>query len=194
MDKQQRNTLIITVFIIIVILAVVAWLLWQQFNQEDEPIVNENINQAVNTGVVVVNVNVNTGTPLINEENVEDLEISRVAILFAERFGSFSTEANYQNILDLKEYMTSKMWSWAENYVAKQRLSSSDDTFYGVTTKVLTTSVESQSDSRAELTLSTQRKETTVGESASYIQDITISMRNIEDNWKVDEATWQDVK
>jgi len=195
MTTKQRKTLVIIIAVILLTLAVVAWLIWQQFAPEEPIFTNQNVNEETNVNVVVVNANINTETPPINEETVEELEMRRIANLFTERFGSYSSEANFQNILDLKDYMTGKMWTWADNYVKKQRIiQAGDEAYFGITTKVLSAAVNSQTESKAELLIITQRKETKEDVTTkTYIQDIILQMRKIENDWKVDEATWQDV-
>lgn len=195
MTTKQRKTLVIIIAVMLLTLAVVAWLIWQQFAPEEPTFTNRNVNEETNVNVVVVKANINTETPPINEETVEKLEMRRIANLFTERFGSYSSEANFQNILDLKDYMTGKMWTWADNYVKKQRIiQAGDKTYFGITTKVLSTTINNQTESKAELLIITQRKETKEdGTIKTYTQDIILQMRKIENDWKVDEATWQDV-
>ncbi|MEK7098118.1 MAG: hypothetical protein AAB906_04695, partial [Patescibacteria group bacterium] len=48
--------------------------------------------------------------------NAED-DLKRLALSFAERFGSFSNQAGYQHIKDLKIFMSSSMGEWADQYI-----------------------------------------------------------------------------
>ncbi|MFA6391735.1 MAG: hypothetical protein WCW66_03200 [Patescibacteria group bacterium] len=160
---------------------------------------NVNTNQAVNVNSVVTNTNTtvtntNSTSTAGGTANVEAL-LQPIARNFAERFGSYSSFSNYENITKLEGYMTASMKNWAERFVAEQRANSSaDDKYFGITTKALNVTTDSinEADEKAQFTVTTQRNQTNEGEEAKVIyQDIIIKFIKEGIEWKVIEANWQ---
>ncbi len=124
----------------------------------------------------------------------ERTNVTRVAMAFTERFGSFSNTSDFSNILDQEPIMTSKMIAWAEKYVADQRASTPVSAeYFGTTTRSLSATLSLYDDLRgfATVNIMTQRRETmTTGVTSTYLQPITVEMRKTGGLWKVDSATW----
>ncbi|MEK9152255.1 MAG: hypothetical protein AAB692_02720 [Patescibacteria group bacterium] len=122
--------------------------------------------------------------------------LKRLASAFAERLGSYSNQSNFDNILDLKVFMTSTMAAWADKYAAQQRANQGDAAVYfGVTTRAISTDVASFEDAagKARITVKTQRNETKGDGSAPrvYYQDLRVDFLKLGDTWKIDGAYWQ---
>lgn len=109
---------------------------------------------------------------------------------FTERFGSYSVLANFSNFDELRNVVTEGTWEWLNNYrqeLAKQ----TDPNFIGVTTRVLSTKIVSQSDTEATVLLATQREETlTTGPKISY-RDMLLKLTLFNNQWLVYEVNWQ---
>ncbi|MFA6272358.1 MAG: hypothetical protein WC693_04640 [Patescibacteria group bacterium] len=157
---------------------------------------NANTNQAVNTnGNANSNSapsNTNSPTSDVNA-SVETL-LKPIARNFAERFGSYSSDSNFENITKLGIYMSTSLKKWAENYVAEQQAKTSpDDAYYGVTTRALsiTTDLINEDAGKAEFTVSTQRNQTKLNEDSEIIyQNIKLKFILENNEWKVNEADW----
>lgn len=122
-------------------------------------------------------------------------ELEQIAYSFAERFGSYSNQSTYQNMLDLKTVMTSKMSSWVDNYVQDQITSKKDtSTYSGITTKTVSVKLLNykEGDTKAIAEVSTQRREATGNNNnaSSYGQILKITFLKEGKDWKVDEARW----
>jgi hypothetical protein len=191
MDQKNKRILIIVGAVIIVVVAVA---LWWFTRSTPEPVIN---NATVNKNTNVVVVNVNTQAPANQNTNTNtdtSVALIRLANLFTERFGSYSTQAQFQNVIDLKPFMTTKMQKWADTYVANQKKLVVNATGYTIiATKVLTTTITSQTGTTAEVRLTTLRTEegTTINGQTSYNQDIILHLVKQDANWVVDEAQWQ---
>lgn len=140
----------------------------------------------------------NQPPPEINENRAFNKEdASRLALNFAERFGSYSNQVNFKNITDLKLYMTISMQDWADNYLAQQRSAAKDTSeYYGITTKAVAKEIKEFDDQqgRAVVLVKTIRQEAsgnTDNFSDSFNQDITITIIKEGDVWKVDRAIWE---
>ena len=124
--------------------------------------------------------------------------LERMARSFAERFGSFSNQSNFSNITDLKMVMSKDMQIWAESYIEKnKKFNVADDVYYGLTTKALSTKVESFDDLNGDaiIIVETRRREamgTTNNASKLFNQKILITFVKENQAWRVDSAYWQD--
>ena len=124
-------------------------------------------------------------------------ELKRLAGAFAERFGSYSNQSNYGNILDLKLFMTEKMKDWADDYVS-QAIAKEKNNFiyYGITTKAIAQEVKQYDEDmgEAEILVATSRREA-IGSTAnatSFNQNVLITLIKEKGSWKIDSAYWQD--
>lgn len=188
----------ITFIIIIIILIIVAiFLLF--LRRETPPAVMPEINVNVQVKPAPVELNVNTPViappPVTDEEKLKS-DISRLASAFSERFGSYSNQANFENITDLKVFMTKKMQAWADDFIEKARAEKTDTSIYwGITTRALKTEILNFDESlgKAEILVSTQRREAvgTTTNAKIYYQDISLKFQKEDGIWKVDGAVWE---
>ncbi|MCU0679357.1 MAG: hypothetical protein MUC28_02845 [Planctomycetes bacterium] len=124
--------------------------------------------------------------------------VARMAASFAERFGSFSNQSNFSNIIDLKIFMSSRMQAWADEYVRAQRHKmASNDIYFGITTKAIAQEVKHYDDhvGQAEVLVNTRRREAVnsiANVSNVFNQNIVITFIKEKGAWKVDTASWQD--
>jgi len=190
--ENNRKIYIIAAVVIVVIL--IGVFVWYQFFQDDT-VTNQNVTVTTNNAnIAVVNATVNA-TPAVSGVDAElksdALQLERLAKLFTERFGSYSTDAEYQNILDLRPYMTNKMQVWAEDYVKIQLAREENTTMNRIVTIVASTQEQSVAGIQASMRLSTQRTESGTNEE-TYYQEIVLDFIKDGQNWLVDSATWQD--
>ena len=119
-------------------------------------------------------------------------DLSKIAMAFAERFGSFSNQSNYSNISDLQISMTDSMRAWSNTYI--QQLTAqykNNGAYYGITTHALISTVSSFDDKtgRAEIVVTTQRTES--DKSAPYNQKLDLRFLQVNGEWLVDNAHWE---
>jgi len=132
------------------------------------------------------------GNEPVHRFNSEDL--SKRAMLYVERLGSYSSQSDYGNFLDLKIYMTASMKAWIDRHVADLKAIYRDGSYYGIETKALTSEVVSFSDAAgtAKIIIVTERRESreTIGGGASFRQSITLDFRKVNGEWLIDGAYW----
>lgn len=134
---------------------------------------------------------------ILSENNpVDKDDLKRMAASFAERFGSYSNQSNYSNIVDLKIFMSIKMVAWAENFVREQRRNNMTEIYYGITTKAINEEVLDfdEDNGSASILVQTRRREAngTVNNVSNFFnQNITIIFMKEDGIWKVDSANWQ---
>jgi len=199
MSKRKIIAIVAGVLLLILIIVGVWWIISQRQSQ----VILDN--QADNGQLPPKLPILPAGTNGINGQSavvsIQDKQtestVRALAKTFAERFGSYSNQGNFEHLADLRDLMTVKMKGWADNYVAAQKAqATSNVNYYGVTTIALSVAVTSFEEElgRAELTVSTQRQETK-GTAAStprvFYQDLLVKMVKTNEGWKVDEVTWQ---
>lgn len=114
---------------------------------------------------------------------------------FTERFGSFSNQSNFENIRELSPLMTPLMQAWADRFIADAKAKEVHGApYYGITTRAVQTNVK-MLDERlgdAEIMVKTSRREVK-GDAAPLVryQDLVLTMKKIEGEWKVERASWK---
>jgi hypothetical protein len=110
---------------------------------------------------------------------------------FADRFGSWSTDNQGQNLLELMSLSTNSL----QNYLESIELNYQNEEFFGVTTRAISTQIVSLDESAGigEVLVQTQR--TTTNDDLNqhtYYQNISISVIEVDGKWLVNEAEWQE--
>ncbi len=124
-----------------------------------------------------------------------DQTLLLLAQSFVERFGSYSNQGRFQNLDDLKIFMTPSMQTWVDGYKADLEKEHGDfNTYYGIDTFVISKTVDSldEATGKATITLKTQRQEftTATGAPRVFYQDMRLELLKITNEWKVNGAYW----
>lgn len=152
--------------------------------------------KSVEQSITVPLVNTIIKVAPIKKTEINQDDLMRMASAFAERFGSFSNQSDYDNVRDLKIFMSAKMQIWADNYISQAQSSHQQSAiYYGVTAKAITTEVKqfNNESGQAEILVKTQKKEAagvTINSSIFY-QDVIIKFIKEKGAWKIDSAIWQ---
>lgn len=123
-------------------------------------------------------------------EQQSSFAMNQLAVQFAERFGSYSSQARGSNLQDLMPVMTARMQSWAKAQISNFQANLATVAYQGITTRAVSFETRSQSPTRADLVVKTQREERKNGEQKTYSQNLSLVVVKEGDSWKVDEATW----
>jgi hypothetical protein len=123
--------------------------------------------------------------------------LKAVAVTFAERFGSFSNQSEYLNLIELTSLMTGKMSGWInDSYIPKLKKDFAPTGFYyEITTSAPVTVVLAQNETTAKVKISTQRREQKANQALTeFLQDLILDLVKTDNNWLVDAAYWQSKK
>lgn len=188
----RRTRLTVIGLIILFLLLLILLLLWFLFGRkaaqetksiEIEPIVEE----------------ITTEQPTLKEQQLKEEQDTRnqsasaiaVAKMFVERYGSYSNEANFQNLKDVLPLMTDSFAQWTNQFIVE---STQPGTYYGVTTSVLIVKVEKMDDVTgiATILLNTQQEiaENSPQNTRIEYKEIRLELERVDDVWKVDSALW----
>lgn len=135
----------------------------------------------------------NIANEAVHQTTADDL--GKIAMSFAERFGSYSNQSSYGNFTDLKILMTKNMRDWSDQYVEElKKKPQSSNVYYGVITQALTYKVNNFNEKAgtAEILITTQRRESTekINGGEAYNQDLTLTLVNVNGDWLFDKAAW----
>lgn len=204
MMENKKKISFVIIAISLIIIAVVVWLVLKNKDTGLIPPIDSNLNE----GIATITEPINTTTPGTTPRDYRKFDISKepkieqdaeavkkIAMAFAERFGSFSNQSNYSNIEDLKIFMTKSMGDWAEGYLSDLKKSKSNNgEYYGITTKAVSAEVKSfdKTKGEAEIVVTTSRQETKGSVASAYFnQELTLKMAKDGSIWKADSASWQ---
>ncbi len=204
---SQRNIFLsIGAAIGIVLLAGAIWFVFFRSTAPDASVVNANTNAAivVNQGIpantvsptttptATTNTTTTTNTALSTDDAAAALRVARV---FIERYGTYSNRNDFENITNVKPFMTNGLQKESDALIAKSGGSNAKNTdpFYGVTTTVLSVKSEQYSERKAaQIRVSTQRSEIKgTNEQRTFVQDVLVNMVYSDGSWKVDAIAWQ---
>lgn len=194
---SRRNKIIIFVIVALIILIIIFALIWWllQRGAIQPPGVDTN-RPAIEPKKLPVTSGLTNISPISGEKPELEATLKAVAMTFAERFGSYSNQGNFENLADLQDLMTIKMKGWTDNFILEQKAALTDNSiYYGITTQALSATLVDLDESlgRAEVIVNTQRQEakgSTINPRVFY-QEIRLSLVNTGAGWKIDEATWQ---
>lgn len=203
MENKKKISFAIMALAILMI-ALVVWFVIQRNNQNQAEIATINQGGELASSSEVIN----TSTPGTRPRDYRKFDISKepkreadaeavkkIAMSFAERFGSFSNHSNYSNLEDLKIFMTKNMGEWSDGYLAAIRKEkSSTGEYYGVITKAVSASVSKFDNvqGQAEVLVITRRQETKGNNVGAYFdQQLVLKMAKEGGVWKADSASWQ---
>ncbi len=198
--SRRTKILIAIILIILVVLALLYWLFLRptHFPSPVTPSPAANTNVAPEPPLALPAVNaLPAEMPKISDEEKLRSDLSRLAAAFAERFGSYSNQGNFENLLDLKPLMTVRMQTWTDDFIAKSKDNQGDTSVYfGVTTKAISTNIVSlnEESGQAEVMVRTQKREASGSMTENvriYYQDLGLVFLKTADGWKVDEAVWK---
>jgi len=122
--------------------------------------------------------------------------IGAVAKTFVERFGSYSNQSGYVSLAELKALTTETFAAWLESSYVPKLKKEHDPTgyYYEISTAApIITPVEQAGDT-AKYIVTTQRIEKTDNAQSTFQQDIILEMKNVDGEWRVDGAFWQNKK
>ncbi|MBI4433792.1 hypothetical protein HY632_03395 [Candidatus Uhrbacteria bacterium] len=124
-----------------------------------------------------------------------DVAIRQIALTFAERYGTYSSEGKFVNISDLYSLMTERYHRRMEAFVAQQLAAAPAKEFRATGTIALSTAVaiaDATSPRTATARVTTQRTETRASAAPrTTTQILVVGLVETPEGWRVDDAQWE---
>ncbi|MDQ5938632.1 MAG: hypothetical protein QG603_723 [Patescibacteria group bacterium] len=186
MDAQKRKKIIIiTLIVLIIIVALIVAFKLTDYGKNPD---NKDNGQLPEFKAPSANLQYKDVPPVVSSD---ELAATQVAMNFAERFGTYSSDLPGENIKQLLGQCTNKMTTYLNtmeiDYQAKE--------FKGITTKSISNKITEMSDNQAEILVQTQRQESKkINDQLSVetlYQDIKVTLVKSDKQWLVDSAYWQ---
>lgn len=118
---------------------------------------------------------------------IEKKGVESFARVFTQIYGSFSSDNNYQNVLDVRTLATAQLWSKIKPPSATKPPATS---FTGVTTQVLLTKLTAWNITSGSVEVEAARTETKDGKTTTFNQKATLTLVKQGTAWLVDSFTW----
>jgi len=205
---SSRNKKIIGVIVAVVVLLLLLVVVWLSSLQTQESINIVNTQTNTTTGGGALNTSFGaaanrsvldaTGpvapTPTPEKPDV-GANLKRLAASFAERYGSFSNQGDFENLKELRVFMTDSMVREVDAYIAEagSREAAVPD-YVGMTTRALNSTVESFNESAGTATVrvNTQRQEVKSSGTRVFYQELVLKFISSGEIWEVDSADWEE--
>ncbi|TSC84684.1 MAG: Uncharacterized protein G01um101413_68 [Parcubacteria group bacterium Gr01-1014_13] len=192
MSLRARIFIIISI-VVFLILGISIFLIVRNKNKNAQPQTGEpnttvNSNGQPNDGTTVgaqapAGLPAKTATPLEAEKN----SVSQLAKFFLERYGTYSSDNDFQNIKEVEVFVTAALWS---KISAPMNSKTTTNGFVGMTTKVISMELTDWSDTAATVELKTTRTEEKNGVVSTRYQNATVEMVKENGVWLADKLVW----
>lgn len=189
---EDRQKIIIASLLGVAALVAI-FLLWLLLRPKEAPInLTQSTTSTVQTGgsnVEPVILEPASQTRLENEKKYP-LGSKQVAMAFAERYSSYSTDEPIKNIQDLKFLTTPDFYSVI---ISESQTREGSGTFYGYSAKALSANLIDSSQSSANIAVSLQIQQIVGdGENGNVLyRTLNVNLVKTGDEWKVSKASWQ---
>ncbi len=200
-ENKQLIALTVTFIIFVIVAVLVYFFIFNKGEDADDRVpieISETVKSKLLAGINGEKIIKYADPVVIIPREMTEQDVEKFVTSFVERYGSYSNQANFDNIMILEASMTDRMKTWAKGYVNDQRAKKkSNIIYYGVITKAVGVDVEEfdNEEGQASFLVKTRRKESFISKNGSdnvFNQDIKIKVVKIGKVWKVDEAFWQD--
>lgn len=186
-DEQKRLIIFGSLGLaLIIVIALIAW--W--FLRPQPTVVNNQPAVATSTaggGVYEPPVVLPATAERIKEDKSYPLGLRQLAMSFAERYGSYSSDEPTKNLVDLQSFMTRSLANRIQADVA------STTAFVGFSTKALSLQLVNSNATNATVLVKTQRTQT-IGsgqEAKTFLADLELTAVMLNNEWKIDGVAWK---
>lgn len=187
--KTRRNILIAILILLLLFLILIAWWFLRPKEEvvETPPVVVEEVKKEPDEPTIQ-----EEKQKVVQEERTNTASLQSASKTFAERYGSYSTEAEFANLRDVLPLMSA---SFAASTQAFIDVATPAAEYYGVTTRVIAIEVNAVDETAgtATVTVTTQREEAkkTIQDSSIRYADLVLTFVKEDDAWKVSSAKWE---
>jgi len=165
-------------------------------NTVEDIIIQNKPEAPADSGAAVIEFSENTE----EQEIADSLEmakaaVNRLAVSFAERYGTYSNQSNFGNLRDSFNLMSATMRASSEVVIKKGKGSEYPPVYYGITTKAGSSQILTFDNDNgvAEILVKTFRAESsgTAEKTNNFNQEIIIRLVKEGGVWRVGAADWQ---
>lgn len=192
----MNRKIIISIIIAAGVLLIATLILLIIALRKPQPSVPTNTNPTIITTDTVVDTTTTVTTDTTIPETTEPVEqddrqaITAAARSFTERYGSYSTDTNFENIERSRYLMTEAMSKQADKVIQPGQ---SDNAFSSVTSAVTSVTFTDFSDGSTGATVEVAvRQKTVIGQTDPTYRNVRarLTLKKIDTSWKIDSFRW----
>jgi hypothetical protein len=191
LNRKRVIALSALVLLVIIIVILVWWWFVRPF--QTQPAANTNTGVPTNQNTVTVTLpaitNGNAPSAPAKPQDAGELQIMNLARNFAERYDSWSTDSNYQNLRDLYPRITGSLRAIFEQTIATAPATIQ---FRAARAKAISIVITSRTNDTAAVTVIVQEtlSDTDLHETSSF-RTMDLTMVKQADYWFVDSVVWK---
>jgi hypothetical protein len=205
MSSRNKKILAVVLAVLILLLLLVRWLTSQQ-PPEDVTFINTQPDTTAGAGALGTTFGANveripvtqvteTARPQPEDPDKPDpmANLRSLALSIAERYGSFSNQGDFENLRELKVFMTDSLAAEVEAYIGEAGARAAVSPAYvGMTTRSLSATIDrfDEAAGTASVTVNTQRQETTGSGTQVFYQELMMDFVRSGEIWQVDSIKW----
>jgi hypothetical protein len=189
MNEERKKIILITVLSAILLLLII-FIIWWFLRPKTEPEVMLQPEEEALTELPQIEVPVvpqSAEAPRIIQEEIQPLGLRQLAMSFAERYASYSTDEPEKNIDDLESFMTAELYEKLKN----RNLTEESGSFVGFSGRALTYSVIDSDALSARIVIGMQLTQIIDTVENTFNNNLEITARKINNEWKIDDINWQ---
>ncbi len=183
MERRKKLEIVGSILLLIALVVFLWWLLTKD-TIDTSPLPSTTAGQIIEPTAVTVE-------PI--PPHVAVTTASTIARVFVERLGSFSSESGYTNIDDVMIMASDSLQNELKN-LKEKAIKSQGDSYYGVSTRVISLKVESETESTASIKITTSRTESVNDPLSKEVrnQEIVLNLVKSDNTWLVEDYFWQE--
>jgi hypothetical protein len=195
MDRRSKIILLIAVGVIMIV-AILVFFFWPGAGATPAANVNANANANANAPAQTAPANVNLNAPSAprpaNESEKAAAGPKTIAVSFAERLDSYSSQSGLTNLDALKPITADDTWQFINtDYRARlKKTFPPDNAYLGVSTKVVSAEQVSFDGTAADYVLKLQEVWSGTATGAKY-PTLEVKLAKVGDNWIVNFFKWE---
>ena len=182
MQRRKIIEILIAILLILGLIALLWWLLTRE--NVDTDIVSDTKNDIEEIDE----------TPSIKIDYTQyEVAPETIARVFAERFGSFSNEADFANITSLMDLCTTLMQEKLEGIMESSSINPQSE-YHGISTNIISVTVVEKTDLTSIVEIQTQREESVGNPSDTTVryQTMRVYLDKWGTDWLVNDFVWLD--
>ncbi|MFH1789814.1 MAG: hypothetical protein ABH832_01980 [bacterium] len=129
----------------------------------------------------------NTYLKPMTTQQAEENAAKQIAKTFVERYGSYSSQNDYQNIKDVESLVSGRLWS----ELSKRMTGAQSNEFSRVITKVISANLTDLGSEQYSVDIQTIRDEERAGVQSNYQQEATATVIKSSGSWVVGSFEWK---
>lgn len=194
MTLRQRVILMVSAFLVVILL-VVAAIVFKTKKPAPKPTENtpqtvidrNNIDTAIKVGTEPTQIPVTAEVKPPTTDQQEDITVKNIAKIFVERYHTYSSENNYENIKDVKSIVAPSFWTKISAPLTTPPPAPSS--FVALTTRVVSILFVDVSKNTATVDLKVKKTATTNGQTTNSYGEYDVSLTKVNGEWLVSGET-----